>query len=161
MNLRPFTERLLTVLILLFAFMHPATAQGKKVAPATTELFNKIAYMDSVLFEAYNTQNLEKFRSLFTEDLEWFQDNAGLVPSKTIFESVAANFKKEFKLTRTLVRGSLEVHPIKDYGAIEIGSHQFRHIENGKEEIAVFKFLMIWKKTDTTWKISRVVSYDH
>ena len=37
------------------------------------------------------------------------------------------------------MKGTLEVHPIKDFGAIEIGTHQFRHIENGKEEIRIAK----------------------
>jgi ketosteroid isomerase-like protein len=138
-----------------------AGAQEKKVAPTSKELFTTIAHMDSVLFNAYNNQDLRTFKSLFTEDLEWFQDNAGLVPAKTIFENVEANFKKEHKLSRNLVEGSLEVHPIKDYGAIEIGVHKFRHIENGQEETATFKFLMIWKKAGNAWKISRVVSYDH
>ena len=60
-----------------------------------------------------------------------------------------------------MVKGTLEVHPIKDYGAIETGSHQFKHFENGKEEIGIFKFLMIWKKETDGWKVSKVVSYDH
>jgi hypothetical protein len=34
-------------------------------------------------------------------------------------------------------------------------------MENGKEEIGTFKFLMIWQKKRQQWKISRVVSYDH
>ncbi len=161
MYLRKFKHSLLLAIITTLTFINCAIAQEKKVAPTTKELFKEIAHMDSVLFDAYNTQNLDKFKSLFTDDLEWFQDNGGLIPYKTLFEAVETNFKKEFKLTRQLVNGSLEVHPIKDYGAIEIGSHQFRHIENGQEEIATFKFLMIWKKIDTLWKISRVISYDH
>ena len=98
---------------------------------------------------------------MFTKDLEWFQDNGGLLSYKTVFENFSNNFKKPIKLTRELVPGSLEVHPIKDYGAIEIGVHRFRHIENGKEEIGTFKFLMIWQKKNDQWKISRVISYDH
>ena len=138
-----------------------ADAQEKKMAPTTQELFRQIAYLDSLLFDAYNNQNLDKFKSFFTADFEWFQDNGGLLSPKAIFEAIESNFKKEFKLRRTLVKGSLEVHPIKDYGAIEIGSHQFSHVENGKEEIATFKFLMIWQKKDEQWKISKVISYDH
>ena len=164
-SLKPTLMRLLHKSVLIFIISVTgiclANAQERKVAPTTKELYQEIAYMDSVLFNAYNTQNLEKFKSLFTEDLEWFQDNGGLLPAKAIFEAVESNFKKESKLTRTLVKGSLEVHPIKDYGAIEIGSHQFRHMENGKEEIATFKFLMVWQNKDGQWKISRVVSYDH
>lgn len=104
---------------------------------------------------------MEKFRSLFTEDLEWFQDNGGLLSYATVFETFGKSFKQENKLSRELVNGSLEVHPVKDYGAIETGMHKFRHMENGKEITGTFKFLMIWQKKDRQWKISRVVSYDH
>ena len=154
----------ITIAIFLFlglSHTNPIRAQEKKVAPTSTELYREIEAMDAAMFDAFNTQNLQKFQSLFTDDLEWFQDNGGLIPYKTVFENFANTFKKDFKLTRQLVKGSLEVHPIKDYGAIEIGIHQFRHIENGKEETGTFKFLMIWQKKDGQWKISRVVSYDH
>jgi len=154
-------SRIFLVAIHACTFMTFATAQEQKAVPATQQLFKEIAYMDSVMFEAFNTQNMEKFKSLFTEDLEWFQDNGGLIPYKNVFENFSNTFEKEFKLTRQLIKGSLEVHPIKDYGAIEIGAHQFRHIENGKEEIGTFKFVMIWQKKDEQWKISRVISYDH
>lgn len=148
-----------TITILLFSNF--VVAQEKKVAQTSKELFNEIATMDSVMFEAFNIQNMEKFKALFTEDLEWYQDNGGLIPYKMVFENFANNFKKDYKLTRQLLKETLEVHPIKDYGAIEIGTHQFRHIENGKEETGTFKFIMIWQKRDNQWRISRVISYDH
>jgi hypothetical protein len=148
-----------TIATLLFS--DNVFAQEKKVAPTSKDLFNEIATMDSIMFEAFNTQNMEKFRSLFTEDLEWYQDNGGLILYKTVFQNFENTFKRDYKLTRQLLKETLEVHPIKDYGAIEIGAHQFRHIENGKEEIGTFKFLMIWQKKDNQWRISRVISYDH
>ena len=148
-------------LLLVFLFTIVSQAQEKKVAQTSTELFNEIERMDAALFDAFNTQNMPAFKAFFSEDLEWFQDNGGLLNYETVFKNFDPMFKKEHKLTRTIVKGSLEVHPIKDYGAIETGSHQFRHIENGKEEIGTFKFLMIWKKKDGQWKLSRVVSYDH
>lgn len=148
-------------LLIAFLFTIVSWAQEKKVAPTSTELYNEIERMDTALFDAFNTQNMAVFKSLFSEDLEWFQDNGGLLTYETVFKNFDTMFHNEHKLTRTLIKGSLEVHPIKDYGAIEIGSHQFRHIENGKEEIGTFKFLMIWQKKDGQWKLSRVVSYDH
>ena len=151
--------------IFLFIFsliiINTATAQEKKVAQNPQELYNEIAHMDSVLFNAFNDRDMATFKPLFSTDLEWYQDNDGLVPYKTVFKNFANTFKREYKLTRELVPGSLEVHPIKGYGAIEIGVHRFRHIENGKEEIGTFKFLMIWQKKNGLWKITRVVSYDH
>ena len=152
---------------LLYAFLISllvtisVSAQEKKVAPTSLQLYKEIERADSVLFEAFNRQDMITFKAMFTKDLEWFQDNGGLIPYKTIFENFGNTFKNENKLSRVLVKGSLEVHPLKDYGAIQIGSHQFRHFENGKEEVGTFKFLMIWNKKDGQWKISRVVSYDH
>ncbi|RBN50277.1 nuclear transport factor 2 family protein [Flavobacterium psychrolimnae] len=148
-------------LILALVVMNTATAQEKKVAPTSAELYKEIEKMDEIMFEAFNKKDFEKFKSLFTEDLEWFQDNGGLLSYETVFNNFSNMFKNENKLRRKLVKGTLEVHPVKDYGAIEIGVHEFRHMENGKEEIGTFKFLMIWKKKDNQWKIARVISYDH
>jgi len=148
-------------LIVALVYFNAATAQEKKVAPTSAALYKEIEQMDAIMFEAFNNKDLEKFKSLFTEDLEWFQDNGGLLSYETVFTNFSTMFKNENKLTRKLIKGTLEVHPIKDYGAIEIGVHEFRHIENGIEEIGTFKFLMIWKKQDTQWKIARVISYDH
>lgn len=147
--------------IIFLSFINAVTAQENKVAPTSQQLYNEIARMDSIMFVAFNTQDMVTFQSLFTKDLEWFQDNGGLLNYKTVFENFANTFKKPYKLTRELVFGSLEIHPIKDYGAIEVGVHRFRHIENGKEEIGTFKFLMIWQKKNGQWKISKVISYDH
>lgn len=155
---RPF---LICCIISTLLFSNSVFAQEKKVAQTSKELFNEIATMDSIMFKAFNTQNMDKFKPLFTEDLEWYQDNGGLISYKTVFENFENTFKKDYKLTRRLLKETLEVHPLKDYGAIEIGTHQFRHIENGKEEIGTFKFLMIWQKKDNQWRISRVISYDH
>jgi ketosteroid isomerase-like protein len=147
------------IFLLLCSVM--AFSQEKKVAATPKQLQAEIATMDSLLFTAYNTRNLDKLKSYFTEDLEWYQDNGGLLSLQTVMENFDGIFKRDYVLTRTLVKGSMEVHPIKDFGAIETGSHQFRHTENGKEETGTFKFLMIWKKGDKGWQVSRVVSYDH
>ena len=149
------------ILLFLFSFPNAIRAQEKKVAPTSEELYNEIENSDTLIFNAFNTQDFVLFKSMFTEDLEWFQDNGGLLSYETVFKNFENMFHNENKLTRKLVDGSLEVHPIKDYGAIEIGIHQFRHFENGKEEIGTFKFVMLWKKVNNQWKISRVISYDH
>ena len=155
-----FRHKILFTLALLF-IQSIVTAQEKKVAPTSNELYREIEKMDEIMFNAFNEKDFEKFRSLFNNDLEWFQDNGGLLNYEKVFTNFFNMFKNENRLTRKLVKGTLEVHPIKDYGAIETGTHEFRHMENGKEEIGTFKFLMIWQKKDNQWKISRVVSYDH
>lgn len=132
-----------------------------KVETTQTALFNKIANLDSSLFEAYNSKNLDLMKTYFTKDLEWYQDNGGLLDFEKVFSNFQSIFNRDYDLKRNLIIESLEVHPIEGYGAIEIGKHQFKHIENGKLEIGTFKFLMIWKNDNGNWKISRVISYDH
>lgn len=144
-----------------FLFATTVIAQEKKVASTSQVLYNEIATMDTQLFEAFNAKDMSKFKPMFTEDLEWYQDNGGLLSHDTVFANFEKMFKNENKLTRMLVKGSLEVYPIKDFGAIEVAQHQFRHMENGKEEVGTFKFVAIWKKIGNQWKVSRMISYDH
>jgi len=153
--MKPFL--LLLTLFLVFS----SQAQEKKVAHTSQQLYNTIRVQDSLMFAAFNSQNLPLMKAFFSPSLEWFQDNGGLINYETVFSNFAQMYTRPYKLTRTLNDGSLEVHPIKNYGAIEIGSHQFKHIENGKLEVGTFKFLMIWKETNGKWQITKVVSYDH
>ncbi len=140
-----------------WAICWSASAQSSKSA----DLHRQIAHLDSVMFQAYNERNMPAFKQFFTSDLEWFQDNGGLLHYDTVIANFQQIFNREYVLTRKLVPGTLEVHPIKDYGAIHIGRHTFSHVENGKLEVGEFKFLMIWRMDNGNWKISRVVSYDH
>jgi Domain of unknown function (DUF4440) len=58
-----------------------------------------------------------------------------------------------------LVPDSLEVYPIKNYGAVQIGRHLFtRQGEQGSE---VAKFVHLWHKTEGGWRLARVLSFDH
>jgi hypothetical protein len=133
----------------------------QKYIPASQELYDSIFHMDSVLFDAFNSHDLDKLKTLFTQDLEFYHDKGGLSGYDENMKNFTENFAKNNKLNRKLVQGSLEVYPIKNYGAMEIGSHTFCHIENEKEDCGTFKFVHIWQKKDNEWKISRVVSYGH
>lgn len=150
---------LLSISICSTAFAQSQTE--KKVAITEKALFIKISQLDSALFDAYNSKNLDLLKTFFTKDLEWYQDNGGLMAYDEVFTNFQSIFNKDYDLKRNLIEGSIVVHPIKGFGAIEIGQHQFKHIENGKLEVGTFKFLMIWKNDNGIWKISRVVSYDH
>ena len=124
-------------------------------------LYKTILHQDSVLFNAFNSQDIETMKKIFSEDSEFFHDKAGL----TTYDKTISNFKKMFDqnigLKRELVPGSLEVYPIKDFGAIEIGAHTFCHIENGKNDCGTFKFVEVWKNNNGEWKLTRIVSYGH
>jgi hypothetical protein len=93
--------RLLRCVTFLFlAVTNISQAQEKKVAPTSQELYNEIAAMDTVLFDAFNAKDMAKFKPLFTEDLEWYQDNGGLLFFETVFTNFENMFKNENKLTR-------------------------------------------------------------
>jgi hypothetical protein len=126
-----------------------------------TALYKLIQQQDSLLFTAFNSRNLEGMSKFFSNGLELYQDNTGVRNYAETMSAFKDLFSKDYLLTRTLVPGTLEVYPIKDFGAIETGLHRFSHIENGKPESAVFKFMHIWEKTEKGWKIKRLITYDH
>jgi ketosteroid isomerase-like protein len=153
----------LVLLVAAFSFSAEAEDQPKagKNTSTSGELFETIARMDSAIFDAFNTHDVDRLMSLFTDDLEFYHDTGGLGD----YRQNAEGFKKMFASTpdirRDLVKGSLEVYPIKDYGAMEIGQHRFCHKEHGKDDCGTFGFAMVWRKTGDSWKIARVLSYGH
>ena len=121
----------------------------------------EIARMDSLLFAAFNAGDLTRLKTFFEADLEFYQDNEGLEDYAQTTKDFQDMLRQPSRIRRELLPGSLEVHPIKNYGAIEVGSHRFCHDENGRTECGTFKFLHVWRKTGTTWRLSRIVSYAH
>jgi ketosteroid isomerase-like protein len=138
-------------------------AQNASYKPKDQKLYDTIEQLDAALFDAFNRQDLESLTKFFSEDIEFFDDGEGLTDYKQNIESFKGLFarNKTSNLRRELVKGSLEVYAVPNYGAIETGIHRFIHIENGKEEIGVLKFVQIWHLTNGTWKLTRVISYNH
>ena len=145
MNLKnTFLLSILTIIgISCSAKKESSYSYAKNYKPEDAELYKTIVKMDSVFFDAYNTCD---------------KNQGGKMTSKK--ELVAST--KEYvcgKVTRELIPGSIEVYPIKDYGAIEIGLHKFH---NNTQPIGtpsqVGRFVIIWQKENNDWKIARVVS---
>jgi ketosteroid isomerase-like protein len=139
----------------------PACSRAQGAASDSLTLRREIARADSALFAAFNARDVTAMGRFFTADLEFYQDNEGVQNYTQTMHDFAQMFAQPAAIHRELVPGSLEVYPIKEYGAIEVGSHRFCHMEKGKNDCGVFKFLHIWRKTDGRWAISRVVSYSH
>lgn len=125
------------------------------------ELRSAVLTADSALFTAFNNRDLVTLRSFFTRDLEFYQDNEGIENYAQTMKDFGKMFSQSAPIRRELVPGSLEVYPIKNYGAMEVGRHRFCHVENGKDECGTFSFVHIWRRTKTGWRVSRVVSYGH
>jgi uncharacterized protein (TIGR02246 family) len=153
----PFPTRLLFVALLAVPF--PIGAQSREAAPQ--ELFRTVETLDSALFDAYNRCDLEKFASFFTEDVEFYHDQTGLsVGRQNLTESLKKNICG--KVRRELVRETLEVYPLKGYGAVEMGVHRFYHPgADDRESPGEAKFIHLWSQKDGQWKITRVISYNH
>ena len=138
------------------------TAQAQQRTPDDA-LSRKIASLDAKVFDAYNTCDLETFASLFADDVEFYHDKGGVMRGKqALVEAVKNNICG--KTRRDLVPGTLELHPMDNFGALQLGTARFcdakqKHCD-GKTG-GVGKFIHLWQNSGGTWKITRVISYDH
>ncbi len=143
----------------------PAVAGAAANAPAAPEepidLTATVAGLDGALFDAFNAHQLDRMMGLFAEDLEFYHDKGGL----QTWADVKAGFEKMFAsnngIRRELVPGTVEVYPIPSWGALEEGSHEFCHVEDGKTICGTFKFVILWRQGPSGWKAARVMSYGH
>lgn len=153
--------------LLLLILALTACSTSKKYSAGTYHytiddkpLYDTIAKLDSIFFDAYNhcSTLLDKYASFYLEDLEFYHDKGGFSSSKKdMVDATQRNICG--KVTRQLIRGSIEVYPIKDYGAIEIGLHSFtNHAEKQTGPPAIGRFTIVWRKTQEGWKIAKVIS---
>lgn len=119
-------------------------------------LYDSIVAMDAKWEDAYNNCKLNVMEELISEDLEFYHDQGGLMTSKQkLNEALKNNICGKVK--RQLKAGSIEVYPIKGYGAVEMGQHGFYSASGtGADHFA--KFVHIWKRTNGKWQITRVIS---
>jgi Domain of unknown function (DUF4440) len=164
-----------TILFLLLLAAVPAFAQG-----VHSKLFETMQALDTQLFDAANHCDYEKLTAMVDENLEFYHDLGGLMLGRQAFlDSIKHNTCGV--MIRELVPATLEVYPIKNYGAIEMGVHRFHHPGHEKEfpaakqlgmtrfldpgapewPVGEAKFLQIWQLKNGDWKLTRVVSYGH
>jgi ketosteroid isomerase-like protein len=124
------------------------------------QLFQTVKALDAKLFDAYNQCDLATLGDMVADDLEFYHDQTGLSVGKDLFLSA---IKQNIcgKVQRTLVAGSLEVYPLKGYGAVEIGVHRFHHPGHPEDGVGEAKFVTLWQNKDGKWKITRAISFDH
>lgn len=103
-------RKLLPLLIFLPVIMSAQTAQHP------TPLFKTIKAEDAKLFNAYNHCGLTTLGEMVSNDLEFYHDLTGLSVGKAPF---LAAIKENIcgKVQRRLLLDTLEVYPLKGYGA--------------------------------------------
>lgn len=153
------------MLLLLFLLGLPRVLVHAQTPPppaATEELFRTISALDGELFAAYNRCDVEKFASFLADDLEFYHDQTGLSRGR---QSTLDAFQHNIcgKVHRDLVSGTLEVYPLRGFGAVEIGVHRFCDPKLGKcgEGSGEAKFIQLWQNQKGSWKLTRIISYDH
>jgi len=144
-------------LALITSFSTAYAQDGYKYVPESKELYARIVHMDSVLFTAYNNCDMETQARIFSDNLEFYHDKGGLSTSK---KDVLDGIKRNIcgKVTRVLVPGSVEVYPIANYGAVEIGLHRFINHQESENPSKPDKFIMVWQQKGDSWQVTRVIS---
>jgi hypothetical protein len=154
----PLKKSLLVPALILLAFSrYPADAQS---SAQPDPLFQTIQSLDTKLFDAYNHCDLATLGVMVSDDLEFYHDQTGLSVGKAPF---LAAIKQNIcgKVQRVLLQDTLEVHPLKGYGAVEIGVHRFHHPGHPEDGVGDARFVTLWQNKDGVWRVTRVISYDH
>ena len=169
MTIKTLRSTCLAICALLLA---AAGSSAQTAGPvATKELFNEIAAQDRMLFDAvFNTCDVQALSGLVTDDFEMYHDKGGLVATSgaQFVESIRGMCERQktgedYRARRELVEGSLEVYPLNNYGAVEVGVHRFYKKTEGQPDklVELARFTQVWKKDPSGWKLARVLSYDH
>jgi hypothetical protein len=151
MHPRSIMPRLAALLLLASPLTYADT--GADAPPGT------VAALDQKLFDAYNRCDLKTFGGLFDRDVEFYHDHGGVTHTR---REVVDNTRRNIcgKVRRELVAGSLEVYPVKGYGAMELGEHRF--CQSGTQQCeGLARFVIIWRRSGAKWSATRVFSYDH
>jgi ketosteroid isomerase-like protein len=127
-------------------------------------LLETVEGLDTRLFDAYNRCDLETLASYVAEDLEFYHDQTGLSRGRQVFlDAIRNNICG--KVHRDLLPGTLEAYPLNGYGAVEIGAHLFcdsrKKPKCDREKDGIARFVMLWQNQAGTWKLTRVISYNH
>lgn len=102
-------------------------------------------------------------KSYITSDVEFYHDQSGLSHRRKLMDDLRKNICG--KVHRDPLPGTLEVYPLKGYGAVATGLHRFcdsrKYRTCVEGESGVAKFVTLWRKDNGKWRMARVISYDH
>jgi hypothetical protein len=138
--------------------------------PASPELIAELAEKDRQLFDAVFGCKLDELAALIADDFEFFHDKHGLTADSgaKFMDGMRANCERQktgenFRARRELVEGSMTVYVLNNYGTMQMGEHRFYALQPGQADKLTEsgKFIDLWRRIDSEWKLARVISYDH
>jgi len=158
--MRKFKATVIITFIITMMISATASAQTPETytyKPKSQQLYNTIVRMDSLYFNAYNTCDMAKQASLMADSIEFYHDGGGLETSK---QALLAAIKQNIcgKVTRVLVKGSIEVYGIPGFGAVEIGLHRFINHQESETPSKPGRFVVFWRYRNNRWQMSRIAS---
>lgn len=139
-------------------------AAGADGLPKTDPNYQRVLKLDQDLFGASNRCDIAAFAAMIDEGLEFYHDKTGLSVGKaSLVEATEKNLCH--KVRRELRAETLEVFPLANYGFIELGQHTFCNLKETAtctpETSGDGRFFMLWRQVGETYKLARVISYDH
>ncbi|MGA2752595.1 MAG: nuclear transport factor 2 family protein [Terracidiphilus sp.] len=151
--------RIVLALVSITLPLSLSSAQSGQGLPETDDLYKTVAALDTALFDAYNRCDIPRLGFMIDENLEFYHDQTGLsVGRQPFLDAIKANICG--KVHRELVPGTLEVYPLKGYGAVEVGVHRFTH-PSDPTSLGEAKFVTLWQLKGGQWKMTRAISFDH
>lgn len=159
-----FVHTIFTFLLVSYSFSHLLFAQKEN-----QKLSEVILIQDSLFWMAYNSCDTMQMQKFFTSDVEFYHDKGGITLGlEKLMVTTKSNLcgPNDFRLRREAVPGTVKVFPLQSadviYGAIISGEHVFYIRQGGKERLdGLAKFTHLWLLKDGSWKMTRVLSYDH
>jgi hypothetical protein len=125
---------------------------------------------DAQFWSAYNACDVKAMSGYFTDDVEFYHDRGGPTLGRASLEAALAKGlcgNPDSRLRRDAVPGTVQVFPMSKgqevYGAVMSGQHVFYVIDKGGAPRldGRARFTHLWALRGGTWRMSRVLSYDH
>ena len=97
-----------SIFIVLLAYTSNAQDKIREYVPVDILLYDQIESMDKVFFDAYNNCDLKKQESIYSDNIEFFHDKAGLINSKSdiyirTFTRLFISTRSSFKVKRNFL----------------------------------------------------------
>ena len=134
------------------------------------QVAQRLQALDAKLFNAAFVEcDMDVLDDLLAQDFEFYHDRDGLsyMSSAAFIEDVSRECGPDGTgMKRVLVSDSLSTHMLGDYGAMQMGKHEFHQVMSDGPSIARERgvFIHIWQRSSDSsegWQITRIISYDH